>query len=184
MVNIQKNLFNTYQFNNRGFGIELEFAYSNIADENISWSQSKAIKIEALKKACDLAEQHQDIFKGLRIVHDGSKHVAIEIVFPILFDHENSWNSQPGAPNRGKPLVRGAQKPSQDPGQTDYPIPALREAKVEAFREAQISETGRERSPETTPKSLDGRTHGRTDPPNTKYRVTEESSLRSQGVEL
>ena len=92
MVNIQKNLFNTYQFNNRGFGIELEFAYSNIADENISWSQSKAIKIEALKKACDLAEQHQDIFKGLRIVHDGSKHVAIEIVFPILFDHENSWN--------------------------------------------------------------------------------------------
>ena len=45
MVNIQKNLFNTYQFNNRGFGIELEFAYSNIADENISWSQSKAIKI-------------------------------------------------------------------------------------------------------------------------------------------
>ena len=92
MVNIQKNLFNTYQFNNRGFGIELEFAYSNIADENISWSQSKAIKIEALKKACDLAEQHQDIFKGLRIMYDGSAKVAIEIVFPILFDHADAWN--------------------------------------------------------------------------------------------
>ena len=71
-------------------------------------------------------------------------------------------------PNPGKPLVRAAQKPSPDPGQTDYPIAALREAKVEAFRETQISETGWERSPETTPKSPDGRTDARTDPPNTK----------------
>tara|TARA_B100000214_G_scaffold366739_1_gene336066 strand:+ start:239 stop:1516 length:1278 start_codon:yes stop_codon:yes gene_type:complete len=92
MVNIQKNLYNTYQFNNRGFGLELEFAFGNIADDNITRSERRSIKEEALNLACDLAEQHQDIFKGLRVMYDGSAKVAIEIVFPILFDHQNAWN--------------------------------------------------------------------------------------------
>ena len=69
----------------------------------------------------------------------------------------------PGAPNQGKPLVSRAEKPSPNPGQTDCPIPTLREAKVEAFREAEISETAWERSPDATPKGPDARTDGRTD---------------------
>ena len=91
-MDIKKDLYNTYQFNNRGFGLELEFAYGNIADDNITRSERRAIKEQALNLACDLAEQHQDIFKGLRIMYDGSAKVAIEIVFPILFDHQNAWN--------------------------------------------------------------------------------------------
>ena len=91
-MDIKKDLYNTYQFNNRGFGLELEFAYGNIADDNITRSERRAIKEQALKLVCDLAEQHQDIFKGLRIMYDGSAKVAIEIVFPILFDHQNAWN--------------------------------------------------------------------------------------------
>ena len=92
MVNIKKDLLNTTIIGNKGFGLELEFAYGISANDNITRSERRAIKEQALKLACDLAEQHQDIFKGLRIMYDGSAKVAIEIVFPILFDHADAWN--------------------------------------------------------------------------------------------
>ncbi len=92
MVNIKKDLLNTTIIGNKGFGLELEFAYGISANDNITRSDRRAIKEEALNLACDLAEQHQDIFKGLRIMYDGSAKVAIEIVFPILFDHADAWN--------------------------------------------------------------------------------------------
>jgi hypothetical protein len=92
MVNIKKDLLNNIILDNRGFGLELEFAYGISANDNITRSERRSIKEEALTLACDLAEQHQDIFKGLRIMYDGSAKVAIEIVFPILFDHEDAWN--------------------------------------------------------------------------------------------
>lgn len=92
MVNIKKDLLNTTIIGNKGFGLELEFAYGISANDNITRSERRAIKEQALNLACDLAEQHQDIFKGLRIMYDGSAKVAIEIVFPILFDHADAWN--------------------------------------------------------------------------------------------
>ena len=92
MVNIKKDLLNTTIIGNKGFGLELEFAYGISANDNITRSERRAIKEQALNLACDLAEQHQDIFKGLRIMYDGSEKVAIEIVFPILFDHADAWN--------------------------------------------------------------------------------------------
>ena len=92
MVNIKKDLLNTTIIGNKGFGLELEFAYGISANDNITRSDRRAIKEQALNLACDLAEQHQDIFKGLRIMYDGSAKVAIEIVFPILFDHADAWN--------------------------------------------------------------------------------------------
>ena len=92
MFNIKKDLLNTTIIGNKGFGLELEFAYGISANDNITRSERRAIKEQALNLACDLAEQHQDIFKGLRIMYDGSAKVAIEIVFPILFDHADAWN--------------------------------------------------------------------------------------------
>ena len=90
-MQIDKNKFDDNIINNRGFGLELEFAFKGSENEDLSWPERRAIKKEALKKACDLAEEYPHIFRGLRIVHDGSTNVAIEIVFPILFDHSYSW---------------------------------------------------------------------------------------------
>ena len=87
---IRKNLLESTILNNRGFGIEIELAAENISDENITWDDSKAIAKRSLKIACDLIEQNN--LQGVQCMYDGSKHVAIELVFPILFDCEYSWN--------------------------------------------------------------------------------------------
>ena len=86
---IRKDLNEHKILNNRAFGLEIELAKENINDPNITWEQSKAISKRSLKIACDLIEHHN--LKGIRCMYDGSKHVAIELVFPILFDCRISW---------------------------------------------------------------------------------------------
>ena len=86
---IRKDLNEHKILNNRAFGLEIELAKENINDPNITWDESKAISKRSLKIACDLIEHHN--LKGIRCMYDGSKHVAIELVFPILFDCRISW---------------------------------------------------------------------------------------------
>ena len=89
---IKKDLYNGYQFNNKGFGLEIELTTPFLKNPNITRSERREAKEAALKKACDIAQSNQAICNGIRIMYDGSATVAIEIVFPILFDHSRAWN--------------------------------------------------------------------------------------------
>ncbi len=89
---IKKDLYDGYQFNNKGFGLEIELTTPFLKNTNITRSEKREAKQAALKKACDIAQANQAICNGIRIMYDGSQTVAIEIVFPILFDHSRAWN--------------------------------------------------------------------------------------------
>tara|TARA_R100000655_G_scaffold79364_2_gene118760 strand:- start:170 stop:1459 length:1290 start_codon:yes stop_codon:yes gene_type:complete len=93
MVNIIKNKYETHIKNNRFFGVELEFGYENISEiSERDYSTSREISQRALSKAVELAIQHPEIFRGVRLVEDLSIRVALEVVFAPLLDCEFSWN--------------------------------------------------------------------------------------------
>ena len=48
MVNIKKDLLNTTTLGNKGFGLELEFAYGISANDNITRSERRSIKEKTL----------------------------------------------------------------------------------------------------------------------------------------
>ena len=50
MVNIKKDLLNTTIIGNKGFGLELEFAYGISANDNITRSERRAIKERVVRK--------------------------------------------------------------------------------------------------------------------------------------
>jgi hypothetical protein len=68
---IKKDLYDGYQFNNKGFGLEIELTTPFLKNTNITRSQRREAKEAALKKACDIAQANQAICNGIRIMYDG-----------------------------------------------------------------------------------------------------------------